>query len=317
MDTQDEGGVIMIETVGKAVIDIAEKTKEVREYIPSFLQGETVSKTGTVDINVPVVREKSDGLTQYQERLLKEGYGVPDEEIKKYSNWESFEKIQYTDRPQSPIDDSNELVNTFSMSEDTPKKIFGKDIGKMTNSIDRSNSDLNYARGETADSGESTSEETQKESNEKNTYNDLDTMKKELGKSYGEIKEDKPPNSPNLSKWFENGGSIRIEDVDGKSVWTYIDKDGREVKYVDGYPVFPPEAKHPVIGDINIGEFTGDRTEDKKRYLKALEELYGLTDIPDGYALHHDSENGTLQLVKEDWHKEFTHAGGHSKYKEG
>ncbi len=149
-----------------------------------------------------------------------------------------------------------------------------------------------------------------------NTYSDLNTMKKETGKTYGEIKEDKPPNSPNIAKWFENGGSIRIEKVDGKDVWTYIDKDGREVKYVDGYPEFPPEAKHPVIGDINIGEFTGDRNEDKKLYLKALEEQYGLTEIPEGYALHHDSKNGNMQLVKEDWHKEFTHAGGHSKYKE-
>ena len=150
-----------------------------------------------------------------------------------------------------------------------------------------------------------------------NTFSDLDSMKNELGKNYGEIKEDKPPNSPNIAKWFENGGSIKIEEVDGKQVWTYIDSAGREVKYVDGYPVFPPEAKHPVIDDIDIGKFTGDRNEDKRLYLEKLEEQYGLTEIPDGYALHHDSKNGNMQLVKTDWHKEFTHAGGHSLFKEG
>ncbi len=149
-----------------------------------------------------------------------------------------------------------------------------------------------------------------------NTFSDLDTMKNELGKTYGEIKEDKPPNSPNIAKWFENGGSIKIEDIDGKPVWTYIDSAGREVKYIDGYPVFPPEAKHPVIGDIDIGQFTGDRYKDKELYLNKLEEMYGLTDIPDGYALHHDAKNGNMQLVKMDWHKEFTHAGGHSMFKE-
>ena len=85
--------------------------------------------------------------------------------------------------------------------------------------------------------------------------------------------------------------------------------------YIDGYPVFPPEAKHPVIGDINIGKFTGDRNEDKSLYLEKLEEQYGLTDIPEGYVLHHDSVNGNMQLVKADWHKEFTHAGGHSLFK--
>lgn len=147
-------------------------------------------------------------------------------------------------------------------------------------------------------------------------FSSLDEMKKGLEKTYKEIKEEKPPNSPNLAKWFENGGTVKIETVDGHSVWTYKDKDGKEVKYVDGKVVFPPEAKHPVIGDISIGEFTGDRNKDKELYLKKLEEEYGLTAIPEGYALHHDTENGVLQLVRTDYHKEFTHAGGHSMYKE-
>lgn len=154
------------------------------------------------------------------------------------------------------------------------------------------------------------------ETDQQNTYSDLDSMKNSLGKTYGEIKENKPPNSPNIAKWFENGGSIRVEEIDGKQVWTYIDKEGRKVSYIDGCPVFPPEAKHPVISDIDIGKFTGVRGEDKRLYKEKLEELYGLTEIPDGYFLHHDSKNGNMQLVKIDWHKEFTHVGGHSIYKE-
>ena len=59
------------------------------------------------------------------------------------------------------------------------------------------------------------------------------------------------------------------------------------------------------------------RMEDKKLYLEKLEEQYGLTEIPEGYALHHDSKNGNMQLIKTNWHKEFTHAGGHSLFKEG
>lgn len=150
-----------------------------------------------------------------------------------------------------------------------------------------------------------------------NTFNNLSSIKEELGKTYGEIKENKPLNSPNIAKWFENGGSIRIEELEGKSVWTYIDGAGREVSYIDGYPSFPPEAKHSIIGDIDIGSFTGDRNEDKKLYLKKLEEQYGLTEIPERYDLHHDPKNGIMQLIKSDWHKEFTHAGGHSLFKEG
>ena len=142
-------------------------------------------------------------------------------------------------------------------------------------------------------------------------------MKECLGKNYSEIKEDKPPNSPDIAKWFENGGTVSIEQIDSKSVWTYTDAKGKSVQYIDGKVKFPPEAKHPIIEDISIGEFTGDRNTDKKLYLEKLEEEYGLTDIPDGYVLHHDTENGMLQLIKEDYHKEFTHAGGYSMYKEG
>lgn len=147
-------------------------------------------------------------------------------------------------------------------------------------------------------------------------FSNLDDMKSRLEKTYKEIKESKPMNSPNIEKWFEKGGKIEISEQDGKQVWTYINPEGVAVKYVDGYPVFPPETKHPEIGDLSIGEFTGDRKEDKELYLQVLEEEYGLTEIPEGYVLHHDSENGTMQLVKEEYHKEFTHAGGHSKFKE-
>lgn len=148
-------------------------------------------------------------------------------------------------------------------------------------------------------------------------YNNLEGMKKGLGKTYSEIKEEKPPNSPNISKWFEKGGTIKVEQLDGKNIWTYTDAEGKSVSYIDGKVKFPPEAKHPVISDLSIGEFTGDRMKDKELYLEKLEEEYGLTEIPDGYILHHDTENGVMQLVKEDYHKEFTHSGGHSMYKEG
>lgn len=169
---------------------------------------------------------------------------------------------------------------------------------------------------DTGDQSDIPRENTSDAENVTNEYSDLNSMKRDLGKTYSEIKEEKPQNSPNISKWFQNGGTIRIEKVDGKSVWTYTDSEGRSVQYIDGKVKFPPEAKHPIIEDISIGEFTGDRNKDKQLYLKKLEEEYGLTEVPDGYALHHDTENGVMQLVRIDYHKEFTHAGGHSMYKE-
>ena len=157
------------------------------------------------------------------------------------------------------------------------------------------------------------------ESTDKNDYKEYSTyneMKDDTGKTKQEINNEKPPHSNNLGKWFDNGGKIGIEDVDGKKVWTFIDAEDRAVKYIDGCPEFPDKAKHPVIGDISIGEFTGDRVLDKTLYLEKLENEYGLTEIPEGYSLHHDSKNGVLQLIKTEWHDEFRHQGGHSIYKE-
>ena len=152
---------------------------------------------------------------------------------------------------------------------------------------------------------------------DKIVFSNLKEMERQLDTGYKEIKEQKPPNSPNLAKWFEKGGTLEIEKKDEKQVWVYSNPEGVKVSYVDGYPVFPPETKHPCINDMDIGSFTGDRNEDKRLYIEKMEEEYGLTEIPKGYALHHDAENGKMQLIKEEYHKEFTHAGGHSKFKEG
>lgn len=188
-------------------------------------------------------------------------------------------------------------------------------------SEDRSIEKVNIISGRTDTTGSAQSSITMGDTSSStmgySEFNNLQGMKECLGKNYSEIKENKPPNSPDIAKWFENGGTVRIEQIDSKSVWTYTDAKGRSVQYIDGKVKFPPEAKHPIIEDISIGEFTGDRNTDKKLYLEKLEEEYGLTDIPDGYVLHHDTENGILQLIKEDYHKEFTHAGGYSMYKEG
>lgn len=37
---------------------------------------------------------------------------------------------------------------------------------------------------------------------------------------------------------------------------------------------------------------------------------YGYDDIPEGYIVHHDYQNGKVQLVKEQIHIQFTHYGG-------
>lgn len=129
------------------------------------------------------------------------------------------------------------------------------------------------------------------------------------------VKENKPKYSPDIKKWFDNGGSIEIQNIDGKQIWTYTSSVGDSVPYIDGYIKFPDEYLNPTIKTVDIGEFTGDRSEDIDKMLDILEEDYGITEIPEGYIVHHDIENGIVQLVDENIHKKFTHIGGHSIYK--
>ena len=129
------------------------------------------------------------------------------------------------------------------------------------------------------------------------------------------VKENKPKYSPEIRKWFDNGGSIEIQDIDGKQIWTYTSPEGISIPYIDGYIKFPDEYLNPTIKSVDIGEFTGDRGRDIDKMLSILQADYGIDKIPDGYTVHHDIVNGILQLVDESIHTEFTHIGGYSIYK--
>ncbi len=125
--------------------------------------------------------------------------------------------------------------------------------------------------------------------------------------------ENKPKYSPTAKSWFEKGGSLKIDTVDGKQIWTYTNKAGDSVPYVDGFVEFPDKYLFNGIDKkIDIGEFTGDRTKDMNKLLEVLDTKYGLDEIPAGFVAHHDIENGIFQLVGESIHSQFRHIGGHS-----
>ena len=128
------------------------------------------------------------------------------------------------------------------------------------------------------------------------------------------VKECKPLYSPTPRNWFIKGGSIEISIDEFRSIWKYTNSSGVSVSYIDGYIRFDENSLHPTIPEIDIGEFSGNRATDISLMLDILEEQYVLTDVPDGYVVHHDVNNRILQLVREDIHREFTHIGGHSMY---
>lgn len=170
--------------------------------------------------------------------------------------------------------------------------------------------------GKVADDVLETTEDVIKGGSNSAKYSNWDEMKNAYDGTITKfINENKPKYSPDIKKWFDNGGTIEIGDVDGKKIWTYTSVTGESVPYIDGYIQFPDEYLNPTIKSIDIGEFTGDRGKDIDKMLEILEADYGITEIPDGYVVHHDIENGILQLVDENIHKMFTHIGGHSLYK--
>lgn len=65
-------------------------------------------------------------------------------------------------------------------------------------------------------------------------------------------------------------------------------------------------------GTFKIPEgFTGNRDLDKANAIAYLNKKYGISEIPYGYVLHHDIDNGVFQLVKESVHADFPHYGGY------
>ena len=74
---------------------------------------------------------------------------------------------------------------------------------------------------------------------------------------------------------------------------------GDTVPYINQQVKFPKQYMFPDedIAEFSIGKFTGDRELDKKAALEFLRSE-GYDEIPDGYVLHHDYENGKMQLIE-------------------
>ncbi|MBK9260297.1 MAG: HNH endonuclease [Polyangiaceae bacterium] len=110
------------------------------------------------------------------------------------------------------------------------------------------------------------------------------------------------PHQPDPDKWTKKGGTIK-EHPDGRT--TYRRKDGVEVTYdKHGYPDFAP-YRHPTVKDVKI-EFTGKYDPD----FAAANAAAGLKRTPDGYTWHHHQDGRTMQLIKQEIHREFFHTGG-------
>jgi hypothetical protein len=115
------------------------------------------------------------------------------------------------------------------------------------------------------------------------------------------------PHQPVREKWEKNGGTVR-DNPDGSR--TYTRSDGVAVTYgKDGFPDFTP-YRHPTVKDVQI-EFTGKYEKDFALADKAA----GITEEMrqrEKYTWHHHQDGKTMQLIKQNVHKDFFHTGGMS-----
>ena len=188
------------------------------------------------------------------------------------------------------------IEGTGNLTEDVGKA--GKGLEGAANGAESAAEDA----GKVVESGSSS-----------NKFSNWDDMKDAYkGKVTKFLKGNKPKGSPIPKNWFEKGGTLEIETLDdGSQIWKYTSAKGDTVPYINQQVKFPKQYMFPDedIAEFSIGKFTGDRELDKKAALEFLRSE-GYDEIPDGYVLHHDYENGKMQLIEEEIHRIFTHYGG-------
>ncbi len=136
----------MVENLSKTIKDVAESAKDLKGYLPTFFKDRALPERGSENISEPVIRKNGEGFTEYQKDLLKKEYGLSDEEISSYSDWDDFEDKflnkqelseeetnekqegdvlkNQTDTPNNP-DAQNEGIRTPRESELMALKIYG------------------------------------------------------------------------------------------------------------------------------------------------------------------------------------------------
>ena len=115
------------------------------------------------------------------------------------------------------------------------------------------------------------------------------------------LKDIKPLGSPQPKRWYEKNGSMLVQNINGKPTLIYINAEGTAVPYPDGWVDF--KAAGGVSGEYDIGAFQ-ERSHDKI----AANQMRGRALIVEEEIGHH--AHTTMQDVRTDWHKQFTHYGG-------
>ncbi len=98
MEGVHEGGGEMIGDAAKAYRDIERIASDVKRIVPNFLMSENKIKDDYEYKYSDYEKNSQHGsFTEYQKDIMHKEYGMTDEQIASYDDWEQFEKTKWRD----------------------------------------------------------------------------------------------------------------------------------------------------------------------------------------------------------------------------
>lgn len=112
----------MMENLAQSLQELTRKIKEIKEYVPEFMQKDEFDKKNPafeeIDVEEPFNHSDEEGLTDYQKEMLKEEYGWSEEEINNVHTWEHAESmIEKGEKWLSETDGTDKNIRTEEVSE--------------------------------------------------------------------------------------------------------------------------------------------------------------------------------------------------------
>jgi len=116
-----------------------------------------------------------------------------------------------------------------------------------------------------------------------------------------DILETKPINSLKPGKWYKKGGIISVDD---NGTWTYTNKSGTSVSYLNGFPDFTPYIHlnvKPVTIEVHTAKNNPKDFENANKTANLTEDtIIDIRKPPEGCTWHHHEDGKTMMLVDKD-----------------
>lgn len=335
----------MLETLTK-IIDVDETANDIKECVPSFLRNVKISENDSENIYEPITRKNSEGFTDYQRELLIEEYGMSEEDIEKYSDWDDFENrgpnlTNYGDceckdiLPDNVESNTNEIPDELEY-EDTVLDSGETNTKEFADGIEKNNCEVKDGVSDITESdAKHIQDKTDGEDYYENGTRGLTDQEKQRLKDKLGWNEEKINNNCKI----DTDGVIQYktdcQEKEGKSSDCGVPYVRKRFEYngitIEGvFPEFDSvfdtkfmledyqSSSGKQFSECNksLRAANENNPDLKKKFTKEQLEDIELGRTPRGYTWHHSEEPGKMQLVETQYHDKriggAAHTGGNS-----